>query len=168
MTDFLNEFLARAPAGEQRRLPTSFKALVAQAVARNAQRMAVSAFGRRVAQADGFALDMDSGLLTLRFGDEEVVVKAQVAGTTAADGFFVWGWGHPSVPEPMQAAAWAVKRFADAQKIDELLDRKAQVTPKRAADYAALTAYLSDASGVYVGDYGSGQVHLAYFEESET
>ena len=80
----------------------------------------------------------------------------------------MWGWGHPSVPVPLQQAAWAVKRFADAQKITDLQERKVQTTPKRAADFAALTAFLSDASGVYVGDYGSGQVHVVYFEETET
>ncbi len=168
MTDFLNVFLSRERAGERKRLPTSYRALAAEAVARNGQRMAVSALGRRAARSDGFALDMDSGVLTLRFEDEELSVRAQVAGTTADDGHFIWGWGHPSVPEAMQVAAWRVKRFADAQRIDELLERKTHVTPKRAADYGALTAYLSDADGVFVGDYGSGQVHLAYFEESET
>lgn len=165
MTDFLNEFLTRSKAGERKRIPTSYKALVAEAVVRNDQRMVMSPLGRRIKDADGFTLDMETAQLTLRFGAEEVSVNAQVAGTTAGDGHFVWGWGHPSVPAHMQNAARAVKAFADAQKITDLAERKPLTTPKRAWDYAALAAYFTDASGTFMGDYGSGQVFLAYYEE---
>ena len=168
MTDFLNEFLAREKAGTRERLPTSYKALVSKAVARNAERMAQSALGRRIKDVAGFEVDMEAGQLTLHFdADDPVTLPAQVAGTYASDGFFMWGWSHPSVPPKMAEAARAVHQFATRQNIADLRDRKAQVTPKRAEDFAALAAFLSNASGTYVGDYGSGHVYLAYYEEDQ-
>ena len=70
------------------------------------------------------------------------------------------------MPEPLQAAAWTVKRFADAQGLVALHDRKAHTTPKRAADYAALTGFFANATGTFRGDYGSGAVWLAWGEHT--
>ncbi|MEM7439899.1 MAG: DUF6882 domain-containing protein [Pseudomonadota bacterium] len=145
-------------------LPTEYRPLVSRAVAETEASAARSATGRALAAARGFELDLAGGTVTFDLPQGPVTLDAQVAGTVAPDGEFMWAWGHPSVPEPQQSAAWAVKRYAEAHQMAPLLDRKVPVTPRRAAEFAALVALMAGATGTYCGDYGSGQVWLAWTE----
>lgn len=143
--------------------PTEYRDLLRHATARNDARMAQSATARAVSGTQAFALDLASGTVVFDLPGGSETCNVQIAGTVAADGEFMWAWGHPSVPEPLQTAAWGVKNYAEAHGLPDLLDRKVHVTPKRAADFAALTALFADATGTFCGNYGSGEVWLAYF-----
>lgn len=146
----------------RRSLPTEFRPLIRLAQEELDARAIGSPDHRQVQAARGFELDLAQGTVTFDTPDGPLTKSVQIAGTLAPDGEFMWAWGHPSVPEPLQAAAWKLKSYADAHQMLPLLDRKAHATPKRAADHAALTALFADAAGIFGGDYGSGQVWLAW------
>ena len=81
----------------------------------------------------------------------------------------MWGWGHPSVPQPLQQAAWAAQRYGDRQEIEELLTRGGEATRKKAEEYTAIAAYLAHADGVFIGDHGGGgSVCLVWFYPENT
>lgn len=149
-------------SGSTKPLPTEFRPLVARATAEVEASAVRSPTGRALKRAEGFALDLEAGRVTFALPDGPSTCAVQVAGTLAPDGEFMWAWGHSSVPEPLQAAAWQVKTYADAHQMAELQDRKLPATPKQAADFAALVAFFAGATGTYCGNYGSGQVWLAW------
>ena len=112
-----------------------------------------------------FDLDMATGTATLHLSGRHVTRKAQVAGTYAGDGMFVWGWAHPSVSDPMRNAAARLHAYARAHQMASLLDRKSPATPLRARDYGAMVALVDGADAMFAGDYGDGTVYLALYEE---
>lgn len=166
MRDFLAEFVNRKADQGVRSIPKNYKKLSREAkayVAGVAEKNVVPA-------ATGFDLDLETGDLMLRFeGQPDLALSAQVAGTFSDEGSFMWGWGHPSVPQPLQQAAWAAQRYGDRQEIEELLTRGGEATRKKAEEYTAIAAYLAHADGVFIGDHGGGgSVCLVWFYPENT
>ena len=158
MNEILLEFAGRMADKGADRLPETFR------------QMAVNAkffLGTRkdLGPVSDYSLNLKKGRVTFRFDDApDVHADAQIAGTLSEDGSFMWGWGHPEVPENMQAAAWAVQQFGDRQEIEELLTRGGKSDPVRVDEYLAICAYISDADGVYLGDHGGGgKVCICYY-----
>ncbi len=166
MRDFLAEFVNRKADQGVRSIPKNYKKLSREAKAYVAEVAETNA----VPAASGFDLDLETGDLTLRFdGQPDLVLSAQVAGTFSDEGSFMWGWGHPSVPQPLQQAAWAAQRYGDRQEIEELLTRGGEATRKKAEEYTAIAAYLAHADGVFIGDHGGGgSVCLVWFHPENT
>ncbi len=155
MRDFLAEFVNRKADQGARRIPKTYKKLSREARAYVAEIREKNP----VPVASGFELDLDTGDLTLRFdGQDDLKLSAQVAGTFSDDKSFMWGWGHPSVPQPLQQAAWAAQRYGDRQEIEELLTRGGEASRKKAEEYTAIAADLAHADGVFIGDHGGGGV----------
>ena len=153
MRDFLTEFVNRKADQGVRSVPKNFKKLTREAKAYMADIKAKNP----IPDVTGFELDLETGDLELKCeGEAGLNVIAQVAGTYAEDGSFMWGWGHPSVPSPMQQAAWAAQRYGDRQEIEELLSRGGKATAKQVEEFTAITAYLAHADGVFIGDHGGG------------
>ncbi|KMW59272.1 hypothetical protein AIOL_004253 [Candidatus Rhodobacter oscarellae] len=159
MNGVLLEFAGRMADQGATMLPESYAQLVANAQLFLGPRMSGAC------KVLDFRLNLRKGRVVLAYEDGgEAAADAQVIGTYANDGSFMWGWGHPEVPEPMQAAAWAVQQFGDRQEIDALLTRGGPTDAARLAEYQAICAYISDADGVFIGDHGGGgQIAFCYY-----
>ncbi len=157
MNEILLEFAGRMADAGATQLPESFKQLAVNAQFHLKSRMTGTQTGQKMDQVSDYRLNLKKGRITLVYKDgSEVSADAQVAGTLSDDGSYMWGWGHPDVPERLQMAAWAVQQFGERQEINELLSRGGQITPEAIEDYLAICAYISDADGVYRGDHGGG------------
>ena len=166
MRDFLAEFVNRKADQAVRKIPKTYKKLSREA---NAYVAGVKQ-KNPLPVVSGFELDLETGSLVLRSeAQEALTLWAQVAGTFSDDGSFMWGWGHPSVPQPLQQAAWAAQRYGDRQEISELLTRGGKASRKQAEEYTAIAAYLAHADGVFIGDHGGGgSVCLVWFYPENT
>ena len=153
MRDFLAEFVNRKADQGARSIPKTYKKL-----SREARAYVAEVKEKNPVPAPlGFDLDLETGDLELKFeGAAPLKLVAQVAGTYSDDGSFMWGWGHPSVPQPLQQAAWAAQRYGDRQEIEELLSRGGEATARQVEEYTAIAAYLAHADGVFIGDHGGG------------
>lgn len=165
MNEILLEFAGRMADAGAMQLPESFRQMAANARMHLKPRMAGCATGRRINEVSDYRLNLKKGRISLIFADgTEVSGDAQVAGTYSDDGTWMWGWGHPEVPEKMQQAAWAVQQFGERQEIEDLLSRGGPVDAERLDDFVSICAYISDADGVYLGDHGAGgKVCVCYY-----
>ncbi len=128
-------------------------------------RMTSCEVGKNLDKVTDFTLNLKKGRITFGFEDRpDVTADAQVAGTYSKDGSYMWGWGHPSIPEDLQAAAWAVQQFGDRQEIEELLTRGGETDQQQLDEYMAIAAYISNADGVFMGSHGEGgQACICYY-----
>lgn len=165
MNEILLEFAGRMADAGATQLPESFRQMAANAQLHLKPRMASCEVGKRLADVTGYDLNLEKGRITLKIeGRDDVSADAQVAGTYSDDGTWMWGWGHPDVPEPMQQAAWAAQQFGERQEIEELLSRGGPVDEALVNDFLAICAYVSNADGVYFGDHGAGgKVCVCYY-----
>lgn len=153
MRDFLAEFVNRKADQGAKSIPANYKKLSREAKAYVTEIKEQNP----VPDAVSFELDLETGDLELQFAEGVPLnVVAQIAGTFSDDGTFMWGWGHPSVPQPLQQAAWAAQRYGERQEIDDLLTRGGKATRKKAEEYTAIAAYLAHADGVFIDDHGGG------------
>ena len=123
MRDFLTEFVNRKADEGAKKIPGNYRKLTREARKYLDAVEARGGLAGRMEAVTGFELNMEKGVLRLDLPDGSHEVATQVVGTYSDDGSFMWGWGHPSVPGPLQQAAWAVQRYGDRQLIDELLSR---------------------------------------------
>ena len=165
MNEILLEFAGRMADAGATQLPESFHQLAVNAQFHLKTRMAGNDVGNRIAEVSEFRLNLKKGRITLCFeGDADVSADAQIIGTYSDDGSWMWGWGHPEVPEKMQQAAWAVQQFGERQEIEELLSRGGPVDESRLQAFHAICAYISNADGVFMGEHGGGgQVCVCYY-----
>lgn len=165
MNEILLEFAGRMADAGATQLPESLRQMATNAHMHLKPRMASSDLGRRLDQVTEYRLNLKKGRITLAFDGAPVVsADAQVVGTYSDDGTWMWGWGHPDVPERMQQAAWAVQQFGERQEIEDLLSRGGPIDKVRLNDFLAICAYISDADGVYLGDHGAGgKVCVCYY-----
>lgn len=168
MNEILLEFAGRMADAGATRLPESFQQLVVNARFHVKTRMAGNDISRRLDEVRDYRLNLKKGRVSFVFKGNELSADAQIAGTYSDDGSWMWGWGHPDVPEKMQQAAWAVQQFGERQEIEELLSRGGPVDAGRLDDFLAVCAYVSDADGVYLGDHGAGgKVCICYYLGSQ-
>ena len=165
MNEILLEFAGRMADAGATQLPESFRQLAVNAGFHLKTRMAGVDPGPRLTEVTDFRLNLKKGRITLSFdGAPDLSADAQIAGTYSDDGSWMWGWGHPEAPVPMQQAAWAVQQFGERQEIEELLSRGGPVDEARLNDFLAICAYISDADGVFLGDHGGGgRVCVCYY-----
>ncbi len=157
MNGLLLEFAGRMADSGARQLPENFQQLAVNAQFFVKTRMAGSDLGKALGLVKNYRLNLKKGRITLEFETRpDISADAQIAGTYSDDGTFMWGWSHPEVPEPMQAAAWAVQQFGDRQEIEQLLTRGGQTDAGLLDKYLAICAYISNADGVFLGDHGGG------------
>lgn len=169
MNEILLEFAGRMADAGATQLPETYRQLVVNAQFHLKTRMAGSDLGQKLDEVSDYRLNLKKGRLVLEFGDApEVAADAQVIGTWSDDGSWMWGWGHPDVPQPMQQAAWAVQQFGERQEIEELLTRGGPTDEERVREYLAICAYISDADGVFMGDHGGGgKVCVCYYRNDQ-
>lgn len=112
--------------------------------------------------------DLEAGTITFT-NDRGWVVTApvQVVGTyNRKDGTFLWGWDHPSIPEPARVAAQAVQAFGVTHDLKVLTTRKVPMTEEEAWYMTALANYLWKGQGAYRGPT-NGDTTLVYMTFGE-
>ena len=109
-------------------------------------------------------LEMDTGTLRFSFSDGRVLTApVQVIGTyNTSSGTFLWGWDHPSVPEPLRRAAQRVHEYGQAHGIEAFTTRSTICSESDAWGYAAVAAQLDEAAGAYRGDAGGTWVYMVF------
>jgi hypothetical protein len=118
----------------------------------------------RLDRVDRWHMDMDSATIVFSFADgRRATASVQVVGTyNPADGTFLWGWDHPSVPEPLRGHARLVRDFGEEHGIEDLKERKVEVSPERAWEFTALAVRLGGANGGYRADAGGPLVFVTF------
>lgn len=111
-------------------------------------------------------LDMNAGSLHFTFADgRKLSAAVQVVGTYNTDNdSFLWGWDHPSVPEPLRRAARLVREYGQAQGIEAFTTRTTGCTEADAWSFAAVAAQLDGAAGAYRGDAGGTWIYMVFEE----
>lgn len=117
-----------------------------------------------------WAVDLEQGQITFTNSDGWVITApVQVVGTySTKDGTFLWGWDHPSVPEPARTAAQGVKAFGEKYGLEMLTTRKVEVSQDEAWQLTALANYLWKGQGAYRGPTNGGTtlVYMTFGELS--
>lgn len=112
-----------------------------------------------------WAADLEAGTITFTSATKVVTAPVQVIGTyNRADGTFLWGWDHPSVPAPLGADARLAREFGQLQKLPKFTTRKVEVTEEEAWSFTAVALYLSGAQGAYRGPAGTTLVFMTFGE----
>ena len=109
-------------------------------------------------------VDLDAGVITfVNKRGWKIRAPVQVIGTRSlADGTWLWGWDHPSIPADRAADARLVRAFGEKQRLAALTTRKIEASEDEAWDFTALAAYLSGANGAYRGPTGQAQVFMTF------
>ncbi len=165
MNEILLEFAGRMADQGASQLPESYKQMATNAQFFLKTRMAGCDLGVRMGEVLDYRMNLKKGRITFNFeGGEDISADAQFIGTYSDDGSWMWAWGHPEMPNPMQQAAWAVQQFGERQEIGTLRSRGGPITEAELAEYQAICAYVSDADGVFMGPHGAGgQVCVCYY-----
>lgn len=110
--------------------------------------------------------DLDAGQITFRNPKGWVITApVQLIGTLVPDsGTWLWGWDHPSAPEPVRAHAKLVHAFGAAQGLDALTTRQIEASEDDAWQFTALAAHLAGANGGYRGPTGRALVFMTFGE----
>jgi hypothetical protein len=99
-------------------------------------------------------LEMDAGTLRFAFADGRVLTApVQVIGTyNTSSGTFLWGWDHPSVPEPLRRAAQRVHDYGQAHGIAAFTTRSTTCSESDAwGDAGGTWVYMVFAPPVPIG-----------------
>lgn len=109
--------------------------------------------------ASQWAVDMDEGTITFTNPRGWIITApVQVVGTySRRDGTFMWGWDHPSVPEPASRAAQTVRDFGETYQVDLLTTRVVAATEGEAWSWTSLANYLWEGQGAYRGPANGGE-----------
>ena len=110
-----------------------------------------------------WSVDLDTGLITFTSATKVVTAPVQVVGTyNTRDGTFLWGWDHPSVPEPRAADARLAREFGLRQDLPLFTTRMVECTEDEAWSFTAVALYLAGAQGAYRGPTGPTLVYMTF------
>lgn len=120
-------------------------------------------------QEANWNVDLNEGWLRWSFeGGRVMQADVQVIGTyNTRDGSFLWGWDHPSVPEPLRQAAQGLRAWGKARTEQALTTRSVAATEQQAWEWTALAAQQYGASGAYRGRSDATWVYMVYGPVSE-
>ena len=134
--------------------------------AREGLRAQTSAHGStwHLGEEQDWSVDFDVGLIVFKFADGvRATAPIQVVGTyNQVDGTFLWGWDHPSVPEPLRKHARLAKQWGEANKVKSFVTRKVSCSEDDAWGFAAVANRLANANGVYRGPSGTTLVFMTF------
>lgn len=112
-----------------------------------------------------WAVDLEAGTITFRSATKMVTAPVQVIGTyNSLDGTFLWGWDHPSIPEPRRTDARLARRFGELQNLPLFTTRMVECSEEQAWAFTAVALYLSGAQGAYRGPAGTTMVFMTFGE----
>ncbi|MEX8194939.1 DUF6882 domain-containing protein [Comamonas guangdongensis] len=129
-----------------------------------AQQTAAHAASWHLGEEADWSADLDAGTIAFHFADcITATAPIQVVGTyNLADGSFLWGWDHPSVPEPLSAHAHMAREWGEQQGAEAFTARKVLCSEDQAWSFAAVASRLATANGVYRGPAGSTLVFMTF------
>lgn len=129
-----------------------------------AQQTAAHAASWHLGEESDWAADLDAGTIAFHFADgTTATAPIQVVGTyNQADGSFLWGWDHPSVPRPLSAHAHLAREWGEQQDAAAFTARKVACSEDLAWSFAAVANRLAEANGVYRGLAGSTLVFMTF------
>lgn len=115
-------------------------------------------------QGGQWAADLEAGTITFTNNKGlEITAPVQVVGTyNSADGTWLWGWDHPSVPEPVSHDARRVHDFGRKYRLEALTTRQIEADESDAWTFTALACHLAGAQGGYRGPAGTTYVFMTY------
>ena len=111
-----------------------------------------------------WAADLEEGTITFTNADgAEITAPVQVIGTlNTVDGSWLWGWDHPSVPEPVSQHARLAHAFGDKYKLEAFTTRHIAANEEDAWTFTAIACHLAGAQGGYRGPAGTTLVFMTY------
>ena len=109
----------------------------------------------------GWDVDMDKGEIRFTLPDRIATAPVQIIGTLY-NGEFMWGWDHPSVPEPLQKHAKVAKDWGQKANLTDYTELKVKADEVKAWEFTAVASRLSEANGVYLGDTGNNLVFMTF------
>ena len=112
-----------------------------------------------------WSVDLDAGTIIFTSPTKMVSAPVQVIGTyNRLDHTFLWGWDHPSVPEPSGADARLARQFGQLRDLPLFTTRIVECSEEQAWSFTAVALYLSGAQGAYRGPAGSTMVFMTFGE----
>jgi hypothetical protein len=113
-----------------------------------------------------WSADLDSGRISFLFADgTTATADVQIVGTfNTEEGAFLWGWDHPSVPEPLGQHARLAKDFGHRHGLPAYQERLVECTEDDAWEFTAVAARLGSANGAYRGPAGTTLVYFTFGE----
>lgn len=106
-------------------------------------------------------VDMNKGQIRFTLPDKIAVAPVQIVGTLF-NGEFMWGWEHPSVPEPLREHALAAKVWGKENGLSKYTELTVKATEDEAWEFTAVASRLGKATGVYRGDMGGTLVFMTF------
>ena len=159
----LATILATASAGAMSQTSSQFIEAARQGLA---QQTAAHAAAWHFGEEETWSADLDAGTVVFKFAKGvTATAPIQVIGTyNNADGTFLWGWDHPSVPEPLRKHALLARKWGQENKVEDFVSRKVKCSENEAWGFAAAANRLAGANGVYRGPSGSTLVFMTLGE----
>lgn len=112
-----------------------------------------------------WAVDLEVGIIRFTSATRVVSAPVQVIGTyNTLDGTFLWGWDHPSIPEPRRADARLAREFGQRHNLPLFTTRMVECSEEQAWRFTAVALYLSGAQGAYRGPSGTTMVFMTFGE----
>lgn len=111
-----------------------------------------------------WSVDLATGEIAFDAPDgRRTVAPVQLVGTLdTTQGTWMWGWDHPSAPEPIRRDAMRVRDYGAERGLHDLTTRVIPCDEATAWDFAALAAHLSGAQGAYRGPTGATLVFMTF------
>lgn len=102
-------------------------------------------------KAERWSVDMDNESIVFQLpGGITATAPVQIVGTSnTADGSFLWGWDHPSVPQALSEHAQLALAFGRAHGLPAYTHRMVQCDDAQAWEFAAVAMRLGQACGTY-------------------
>lgn len=121
-------------------------------------------------RVDQWEVDMEIGEITFSLSNGNVAkAPIQVVGTYNLDNdTFMWGWDHPSVPEPLRGHAELAREWGAIRNLDMFTQRVVVCSEEEAWDFTAVANRLGGGNGAYRGPAGSALVFMTFGEISLT
>jgi hypothetical protein len=115
-------------------------------------------------EGGNWSADLQAGTITFTNGEGWIITApVQVIGTlNTADGSWLWGWDHPSVPDPIGEHARIVRAFGEHHGLDSLTTRMIDASEEDGWSWTALAVHLAGAQGGYRGPAGDALVYMTY------
>lgn len=115
-------------------------------------------------------VDLNQGWVSWSFADgTQMQAPVQVVGTyNTQNNTFMWGWDHPSIPEPLRRAALHAFAFGEKEDLARLTTRIVSCTQDEAWQFTALASQLDNAAGAYRGNANGTWVYMAYGTPTQT
>ncbi|WP_020180966.1 DUF6882 domain-containing protein [Methylopila sp. M107] len=111
-----------------------------------------------------WSVDLQEGAITFDAADgRRAVAPVQVIGTLDTKaGTWMWGWDHPSVPEPCGRDAAAVRDYGAKRGLAEFATKVIPCDEAKAWEFTSLAAHLANAQGGYRGPSGTTLVFMTF------